>query len=200
MYTALRATSLTLGDLLTQAFNAEAQLSALFGAGGMVVSLNSPHEMADNNQQGLSLWLFRLERDPERLNAPPQRTSYNQLRQPPLPLRLHYLMTPVVDPERNDSPQTEQIILGKVLQVFHDHPLLRGADLMDDFAGTSLELRVRLEALGLEEQSRVFDALNQSFQLAASYEVSVVPIDSALQPQQVTPVEEVIPEFGVIVR
>ena len=202
MYTALRSTSLTLAELLSQALIADPILGTFFDSstgGTMIVSLNSPRELSGNNQQGLSVWLYRVERDPERLNAPPERISYNQLRRHPLPLRLHYLVTPIVDLNQEDSPQTEQEILGKVLQVLNDHPTLRGADLQSDFTGTNIELQVRLEPHNLEEISRLFDALKRSFQLAVSYEVSVVLIESALQPLDVTPVEEVIPEYGVIV-
>jgi hypothetical protein len=164
----------------------------------MIVSLNTPYELK-SNEQGLSVWLYRVERDPERLNAPPERISYNELRRQPLPLRLHYLMTPIVDLSRSDSPETEQEILGKVLQVLHDHPTLRGADLQDEFAGTDIELQVRLESLSLDETSHLFYSLDRSFQLAVSYEVTVVLVESALQPMDRTPVEEVIPEYGVIV-
>jgi hypothetical protein len=198
MYTALRATSCTLKNILEQALKADPILGALFsGTGTMIVSLNTPQELGTG--QGLSLWLYRVERDPERLNAPPERISYTELRRQPLPLRLHYLMTPIVDHTQPNSPETEQEILGKVLQVLHDHPTMRGADLQNEFAGTNIELQVRLEPLNLEDISRLFNALERSFQLAVSYEVTVVLVESALQPMDRTPVEEVIPEYGVIV-
>jgi hypothetical protein len=201
LYTALRATSETLVEILRQAFIADASLGGLFdpsggGPGDMVVSLNSPQEFS-HSQEGLSVWLYLVVRDTDRLNAPPQRISYTEVRMPPLPVRLHYLMTPIVTSD--DSSETEQVILGKVLQVFNDHPTLRGADLQGDFSGTDIELNVRLEPLALSDLSQVFDALERSYQLAVSYEVSVVLIESDLQPQSMVPVEEVIPEYGVIV-
>jgi hypothetical protein len=199
MYTALAATSLTVAELLRTAFASDAILGGLFGGGTMVVSLNSPRELSNLSQQGLSVWLYRVERDTERLNAPPERISYNQLRRPPLPLRLHYLMTPIVSVSLANSPETEQIILGKTLQVLNDHPIMRGADLQSSFGGTNIELQARLEPLGLDELARVYDALERSFQLSVSYEISVVLIDAALQPEAVAPVQEVIPEYGLIV-
>ena len=47
---------------------------------------------------------------------------------PPLPVRLHYLMTPIVSTRLQASAETEQAIIGKVLQAFHSHPVLRGTD------------------------------------------------------------------------
>ena len=45
--------------------------------------------------EGLSLWLYRVLRDDMRLNDPPERLAPTLFRAPPLPLRLHYLITPV---------------------------------------------------------------------------------------------------------
>jgi hypothetical protein len=100
---------------------------------------------------------------------------------------------------RAQSPETEQLILGKALQLFHSLPILRGVHLRGDFAGTQVVLHMRLEPLSLEDLSRVYDALERSFQLSVSYEVSVVYIESELEPEDVTPVEVVIPEVGIIV-
>jgi hypothetical protein len=196
MHTALQATSCTL-----QKFLDSAMTSVSVWGSSLVVSLKTPWELSDAlaPEQGLSVWLYRIERDPERLNAPPERRAYNELRHQPLPLRLHYLMTPIVDHKKSLSSDTEQIILGRVLQVLHDHPTLRGADLQEDFKGKPIELRVRLESLSLDDMSHLFYALERSFQLAVSYEVSVVLIESELQPMDRTPVEELITEYGVIV-
>jgi hypothetical protein len=201
MYTSLRATSQTLAAYLRQQFAADPRLRSLFhpGSGGsMQVSLNTPKEMADNHVQGLSIWLYRLVRDEERLNAPPQRLDPEMLLRPPLPLRLHYLMTPITA-ERAQNAVTEQEILGKVLQLFHDQPSLRGTLLQDELAGTDVELNIRLESMSLDETSRVWEALEGSYQLSVSYEVSVVEIASALEPEHVRPIRIALPEYGLIV-
>jgi hypothetical protein len=197
MYTALRATSRTLAKFLENSFQADPLLSGFFG-GGMVVSLGTPKEMTENPAEGLSLWLYRVIRDDQRLNDPPVRISKTELQPPPLPVRLHYLMTPVTN-EQNGDPETEQLILGKVLQALQSHPVLRGTDLQGEFSGTDVELKVRLEPLSLEEITRVWDALDGSYQLSVSYEVSVVNIMPELEPQQISPVAIALPEYGVIV-
>jgi hypothetical protein len=165
----------------------------------MVVTLNTPKEMTRNDSEGLSVWLYRIVRDDERLNAPPERISPNLVRRPPLPLRLYYLITPITRVQLQIGPETEQALLGKVLQTFHDHPTLRGTDLQGDFTGTEIELNARLETLSLEEITRVWDALEGSYQLSVSYEVSVVNIESATEAERVSPVLAVLPEYGVIV-
>jgi hypothetical protein len=197
MYTALRATSRTLAKFLETKFQADPLLSGFFG-GGMVVSLNTPQEMNEKPAEGLSVWLYRVIRDEQRLNDPPVRLSPTELQPSPLPLRLHYLVTPVTS-ERFGDPETEQIILGKVLQVFYSHPILRGIDLQAEFSGTEVELKMRLEPMSLEEITRVWDALEGSYQLSVSYEVSVVNITPELEPERVAPVEIAMPEYGLIV-
>ena len=115
------------------------------------------------------------------LNRPRPRSAFDRLEQRPLPLRLHYLVAPIVDRStRPRAAELEQHILGKVLQVLNDIGSLSGGQLRDDLAGESLELFVRLEPLTLEETTRVWDALELSYQLCVSYEVSVVPIASAM--------------------
>ncbi len=165
----------------------------------MVVTLNTPKEMTRNNSEGLSVWLYRIIRDEERLNAPPEWIGPNGVRRPPLPLRLHYLITPITRVQSQTGPETEQVILGKILQTFYDHPTLRGTDLQGDFSGTESELNVRLETLSLEEITRVWDALEGSYQLSISYEVSVVNIASAMEPERVSPVLAALPEYSEIV-
>lgn len=198
MYTALRATSQTLLKFLEAKFQADALLGGLFGVGGMVVSLNTPQEMTKKPAEGLSVWLYRVIRDEQRLNDPPERLSPNLLRPRALPVRLHYLMTPVTD-RKLGEPETEQLIMGKVLQTFHSHAVLRGTDLQAELAGTEAELKIRLEPMSLEEITRVWEALEGSYQLSVSYEVGVVDIDSELEPEKVAPVAVALPEHGLIV-
>jgi hypothetical protein len=197
MYTALRATSRTVAKFIETKFQADPLLSGFFG-GGMVVSLATPQEMNEKPAEGLSVWLYRIIRDEQRLNDPPVRISATELQPPPLPVRLHYLITPVTNQQTGD-PETEQLIIGKVLQLFHSQSVLRGADLQAEFSGTEIELRVRLEPQSLEEITRVWEALEGSYQLSVSYEVSVVNIMAELEPEQISPVMISMPEHGLIV-
>jgi hypothetical protein len=199
MYQALYATSETLRGYLQSSFDAD----PFFGSAGhpwrdrnMRVLLQTPSEMAED-VEGLSLWLYRVVRDEERLNDPPTHIAPNQLRPPPLPMRLHYLVTPLTNRNNDGDPDTEQYTLGKVLQLFHSKPRMRGPDLRAQLAGTGGELFVRLETLSLEEITRVWEGLNGSYQLSVSYEVSMVDIASAVEPQSFAPVLVVAPAIGL---
>jgi hypothetical protein len=202
MYTGLVASSQTVRDFLTASLRADASLAVFFdpGLGGtMIVSLNTPDEMVELRQQGVSLWLYRVVRDENLLNDPPRRINKLQYRHTPLPVRLHYLVTPLVARNQPAGTELEQRVLGKILQVLHDHAKLRGPDLHGDFTGRSdVELFLRLEPLSLDEITKVWYSLDESYQLCVSYEVSVVTIDSD-KLDDLVPVDTMIQHTGIVV-
>jgi Pvc16 N-terminal domain len=199
VYSALFMTS----EVLRRYLLAQLQATPGLGFGGArVVSLNSPRELREEQRtEGLSLWLYRIIRDETRLNIRPRHPQPDQIQPPPLPLCLHYLMTPVTFSNgTGGAPDIEQRIMGRVLQALHGRPILRGLDLAGtDFEGMQIELHARLETLALDEMSRIWEALEGSYQLSLSYEVSVVNIESAVAPVGVAPVQVALPEFGVVV-
>ena len=206
MKTALRDCSASVRQLLEAALRDDSDLSLYFdpfdpapdAIGTFVVSLNNPDEFDEQELEGVSIWLYLIERDGETLNQPPRRVAADRLLRRPLPLRLHYLITPQVNYRtRERAAELEQLILGKILQVFHDAGSLSGAHLINTLSGQPLEFFVRLEALSLEQITRVWEALDRPYQLCTSYEVSVVPIDSSEEPAFIVPVDVVLPEYGI---
>src|ERR1700677_2060220 len=98
MFTHIRAASLTLRSVLERRFRADPDLAQLFDPmlGKAIVSLATPDGMETAGDIGLSMWLYRLIRDEQTLNRPPRRIAPDQIRRQPLPLRAHYLMTPII--------------------------------------------------------------------------------------------------------
>ncbi|MGI9393735.1 MAG: DUF4255 domain-containing protein [Boseongicola sp.] len=204
-YRSINAITRSITTLLQDRLAADATLRPFFDAGvggNMDVSPRSPEEMDDGDQSGLSVWLYQIRRDPELLNLPPRRISADQIEPERLPLRLHYLMTPVVnfDDAVGNDPGLEQLIIGKVLQTHYDHPHLTGPDLLGDLAGSDSTITIRLESLGLEEITRVWDALSSTYQLCISYEVSFVMVCSDAPEVAITPVDSVEIASGTIVE
>ncbi len=201
MYTILAATSETLRQLLLDAMATDVGPSGLaaFFTGQTTVSLETPQQMVSAGRQGLSVWLYRVARDESRLNEPPFRrtlpTGQVELVPPPLPIRLHYLLTPLAQ----SNPDTEQRILGRALQLFHTHPIVAGSMLRAELAGTDAEIHVHLEALNIEEITRVWEALEGSYQLAVSYEVTLANIESGADPLIASIVESARVHTAVIV-
>ena len=200
MYTVLAATSATLRRMLLDSMAADIGPSGLasFFAGATTVSLETPQEMLTAGRQGLSVWLYRVARDEQRLNDPPEirplPSGEVEVVPPPLPVRIHYLLTPIA----TANPDTEQRILGRALQLFHTYPIVSGAFLQAELAGTATELHVHLEALGLEDITRVWDALDGSYQLSVSYEVTLARISVVSDPLHMSLVESVHPNPALI--
>ena len=190
MKTAIRDCSNSVRDLLSQELMDDIDLSPFFdpfdpmpdALGTMVVTLDNPEELVEREKEGVSVWLYLIERDDQTLNQPPRRIAPDRMLRRPLPLRLHYLLTPLVDhTTRDHAAELEQLMLGKILQIFHDATSLSGARLVNTLAGQPLELFVRLEPLSLEQMTRIWSAIDHSYQMSVSYEVSIVPIDSAAE-------------------
>jgi hypothetical protein len=178
-FTAIRAVSLTLQQLLQQHITASSEPQLR----DVDIDLRSPKEMREDEDTGISLWLYQVVRNGHTLNQAPQRITPDQSLQHPLPVNLYYLVTPLTD-----DPRDEQALLGRILQVFNDHSILRGGDLQDSLEGEGVELRVTLEMLTLEELTRIWNSLQESYQLSVTYLVQVVDIDSAQEPVQTAPV------------
>ena len=125
----------------------------------------------------LSLYLYHIEPDPHLRNQRYLNTGPDGLRFPPLALQLHYLVTALDDEEENNH-----LVLGRVLQHFHDQPFLtelNGTPLDTSHGATSPAARITQEMLTLEELSRVWIALRSVYQLSLAYKVQVVAVDSA---------------------
>jgi hypothetical protein len=206
MKTAIRDAAESLRRFLERGLQDDPDLSPYFdpadpspdAIGTMVVTLDTPQELEDHDQEGVSLWLYLAQREEFTLNRPPRRIAPDRIEPRPLPLRLHFLVTPLVNDEtRQDATALEHLILGKLLQVLRDESSLSGAALLGDLAGSGLSLFMRLEPLSLEEITRVWDALDRPYQLCVSYEMSIVQIDAAIEPLLVAPVTSVVSETGV---
>lgn len=199
MNTAIRAASETLRFVLEEAMAADPILQVMFaGAGASIVSLANPDEMNTAGETGISVWLYRIVRDEQRLNAPPERVAPDRIRPTPLPVRLHYLISPVIGADGAGAPiETRHHILGAVLQTFHERPLVSGVLLAGDFAGTSVEIATRLESPDFESLARLWDSLDSGYQLSLGYEVGIVSIASNAPDGIGPPVTIALPEYGI---
>jgi hypothetical protein len=171
-FSAISAVSQTLRELLNQKITLSSGI-----LNGIPIHLESPKECQLGGLTGISVWLYKVSRMGEMLNQPPERRGLDLIAKAPLPVDLHYLVTPLMT-----DPTTRHTVMGRILQLFHDHANLSGAELQGTLQGSSEQLRVNLEALTLEELSQVWDALSEPYQLSVTYLVQAVKIDSDLEP------------------
>lgn len=122
----------------------------------------------------LSLFLFKVEANPHMNNREMESINHTKLKHPPITFDLFYLVTPFA----NDRSQ-EHLILGKVMQTFYDHAVLKGRMLRDGLEGTSEEFRVTLFSLPFEEMFQLWQSFTEkSFRLSICYKLTPVEIDS----------------------
>jgi len=188
-YTVLADAGQSLINVLWQEIQPDPQVNTLIDNQSRI-SLESPFDLRANNAVRLSIYLYRIVEDPNTKNQFPVSGNGNQLRKPPLTLDLFYLVTPMVG-----KPEEQQIVLGKVMQVFYDRAILEGADVAGSLAASAEQLRVILNPVTLEETTRVWQALEMSYRLSVCYTVRVAMVDSRRQ-QSVQPVVRKTAQYG----
>lgn len=158
------------------------------------ISLQAPNDL--DQDAVASLYLYRVGIDEHLRNQRPlpDRADKDLLRRPPLPVRLHYLFTPV-----SQTEETNQILIGRLLQHFHDFPsfaTLDGVPIGDSHGGASDELRAIPESLTLEQLSQLWTALSAPLRAAAPFRVETVAIDSAEPPRRARRTGQVLAAVG----
>lgn len=137
----------------------------------------------------ITLFLYEVMEDPNARNQPPT-VENGQTRRAPLALTLRYLLTPW-----GGDADTEQRILGRTLQILHDHAILAGPDLQGGLAGSETALRLTPNPLSLEDRTRIWQAVQKSYRLSTTLEVKVVRIRSD-QTVDATPVRTRVQTTG----
>ena len=124
----------------------------------------------------MTIFLFDVIEDPTVRNQKQPRqivgTTLEQ-RKPQVPLILRYLLTPW-----SGSRATDHQLLGRALQTLHDDAILSGPQLQGGLAGGSDAIKLKLAPLTLEEQTRVWHAVQRPYHLSLTYDARVIRIDS----------------------
>jgi hypothetical protein len=171
-YTVLAEAGEALVRVLWEEVQNDPQVNTLIDSEARI-SLQSPNDLKDDDAVRLSIYLYRVVEDPYVKNQPVTAGPGRRLRRAPLTLDLYFLVTPLVG-----TPREQQIVLGKVLQVFHDRAILQGPD-VGPLAEADEELRIVLNPVSLEETTRVWQALELSYRLSVGYVVRAALLDSA---------------------
>lgn len=165
-----RASSGSRKRVLTDAF------STLLPAPAPVAEVHDLQGTISTTPARMTIFLFDLIEDPTVRNRAPLRDVVPPnltLTRTPVPLILRYLLTPW-----SGDRLTDHRIMGRALQALHDDAILSGPQLQGGLAGTNEALKLKLAPLTLEEQTRVWHAVQRPYRLSVTYDVRVVRIDS----------------------
>lgn len=172
-----------------------------FGEGVTIkrITSRSPGEKLENGTLA-SLYLYHIDINQHARNQLPlaDRTRPNNFRKPPLPLQLRYLFTPL-----DADEETNQMMLGRILQHFHDFPsfeAVSGQAIGDAFGGASPQLHVKPDLLSLEQLSQLWNAFSVPYRIALGFLVEVVAIDSGKSPERLERVGEFLTVTGKVTQ
>ena len=170
-YTAILYVGETLIRLLWDNMKDKHEVSSIIQSEDQI-TLSSPEEIGSGKK--LSLFLYRIAENDYLKNQEMQTTGSTKLKNPPLTLSLFYLITP-----HTQSVDGDHLLLGKVMQIFHDNAILRGSALHESLAGE--ELRLVLDPASIDDLNKIWSVVSGSrpYKRSAFYEVTPVRIESA---------------------
>lgn len=168
----------TLRTLLWDHMQADSHITPDIIGSKNEITLSSPDELEAESARKLSLYLYRIIENPFLKNQELPGNDPQKINGTPLTVDLLYLVTP----ETGDI-EKDQILLGKVMQVFHDFAVVRGSVFEGDaLKGTTGQLRLQFYSLPLEEIVNLWQSFSKkSFKLSVCYQVTPVRIDSTLE-------------------
>lgn len=154
-----------------------AMIELLKGQAGFAdgdIVMKSPVDAASTAK--VALFLFQVQENSYLRNTEPQEAGADAQRPAPLPLDLHYLVTPL-----SQDPDTALGHLESVMRVFYDHAVMTAPLLPPSMVEAGNEaVRITPHALSLEDTNRLWAMFpNKPFSLSVTYLVSPVLVQSS---------------------
>lgn len=140
------------------------------------ITLSSPEE--DNNGD-ISIFLYHIVEDSYQKNKGMLPVGSRDSKKTPTSLRLFYMITPHLNKGIiNDRSLMEHFLIGKIIQIFSDNPVLRSPFLEGPLAGETLKLMAN--TLSVDEINKFWSIISKSkpYMLSIYYEVAPVRIES----------------------
>lgn len=134
---------------------------------------------AEHNDISLGLFLYDIMESEEiRRSTMMVSGMSNKMVYPPIYLNLYYMLTPYFMGNVKYRSIGEQEALGKIIQYFHDYPIITYDELNStDDGGT--DLRIELLRLDMEQKQRIWTFPNEPYRTSLFYKISPVVIHSS---------------------
>lgn len=139
------------------------------------IALCSP---ADKSDISLGLFLFDIRESEEIRRSSMVAHGMNNIQYPPIFINLYYMITAYSIGNAMYKMIAEERILGRVIQLFHDYPLISIDDVApDDMNG--VDIRIEMLRMDLEQKSKIWNFPNIPYKTSIFYKLSPICIDSA---------------------
>ncbi len=169
-YSGLNDVSKTLAKFILNGMQGDKPITDIISSEDQI-SLLSPKE-AETKSAKISIFLYSINEHPPMRNQPP--LPQNPSKPPTLLfLNLHYLITPLTSNSDND-----QLLLGKIMQLLSETPVLRGPILQGNLTGGSENFRVSLDIISIDDINKLWSVLGGQYKLSVSYSVLPVRIEA----------------------
>lgn len=151
--------------------------------------LYQPSNFQEPMEEGISLFLYRVEVNPGLRNMPNRVGLDGVSRRAPLPLDLYYLLTVWAK-----DVVKQQRVLGWAMRTLEDAPVLSAGRLNNfgpetDVFSPNETIEIIFQTLSLQDLSNLWGAFKLSLPLSVAYIARVVGIDSAIPVQEYPPVQ-----------
>lgn len=139
------------------------------------------HFQTPTTEEIISLYLYHVGINSTRRSFPPRRDPDGRVYRPPLPVDLHFLLTPW-----SQDPNKQLRLLGWSMRVLEDTPILPSG-LLNSFGPEAEVFRpdeaVELvcEPLSLQEIINIWDAFKPNLQISTAYVARMILIDSMIE-------------------
>ena len=173
-YNNLNSVSKTLASRIWNGIKDDKQIKTIINSEKQIIHL-SPKDAQTESAQ-VSVFLYNITELSSMRNQP--QTTPNSSK-PSLYLNLRYLITPLTLNVEND-----QIVLGKIMQLFSETPVLRGSDLQGSLSETGDDLRITLDALAADDLNKLWTMFSTPYKLCVSYTVYPVRIESSIKSER----------------
>jgi len=140
-----------------------------------LISLACPFE-AENNQ--LTLYLFQIDEDVQNGFTGFQQEGLNTQRMQPTQFQLSYLITAHSKAPVHMKEADQHRMIGKVVQVIKDFPILPPELLGGSMSGSGLNLTLNLERPNFEQMMKIWNNTSVPYKLSVVCKVGGVSIDS----------------------
>lgn len=139
------------------------------------IGLRSPEEHGDVS---LGLFLFDVRESDEIRQVRPVVRQENRMARPPIYLNLFYMVTAYCNSDIKFRLPQEERILGKVIQTFHDYPVLPLGEAYGQEEG--VDIRIQMIRMEVNERFRIWQFPGVGNRLSLFYKVAPVAIDSSV--------------------
>lgn len=127
----------------------------------------------------LGLHLYDIRENEEIRGNERQNLDAGRQRAPSAYLTLCYMITAYSKADVKFRAGEDHKILGKVVQVFHDNPILNMDTLEPAQRAVEMNLRIRMQNMAIEEKQRLWNYPNTPYRVSLFYRVSPIEVESA---------------------